>query len=128
MRVRRIVHHADHIFGVEVDEDIVVEGVFLESARIYRLQTMERIDAQLLGTETDDGAMVLVQGVDGEDFRARVALAVNPVAGEGGCKVGVGDGRYGKEEVGVYHMVVYEVGGEDEESEGDEGNHGEAGG
>jgi hypothetical protein len=36
--------------------------------------------------------------------------AVNPVAGEGGCKVGVGDGRYGREEVGVYHMVVYEVG------------------
>jgi hypothetical protein len=35
---------------------------------------MERIDAQLLGTETDDGAMVLVQGVDGEDFRARVTM------------------------------------------------------
>lgn len=93
VRVRRIVRHADQVFSIEIDKDIVVEGVFFKCARIYYPQAMERIDAQLFRSETNDRAVLLVQGVDGEHFRPCAALAVDPAAGQWGGEMGIGDRR-----------------------------------
>jgi hypothetical protein len=81
MRVWRIMYHADQVFSIEVDKDIVIEGVFLKGARVYYFQPVEGIDAQLFWTEANDGTVLLVQGVNGENFCARAALAVDPATG-----------------------------------------------
>jgi hypothetical protein len=65
--------------------------VLLKGARVDDSKTMEGIDAQLIGRESNDRAMLAVQSVDGEHLVAGLANAPDPSAGEGGGEVGIGD-------------------------------------
>ncbi len=97
--MRRIGDHAYEIIGVEVQEEVAVERMFLECAGVDDPQAVQGVDAQLVGGEPDDGAMFAVQCVDGEDFVASLADRLDPAAGDRGGKVGIGDlGERGEEE------------------------------
>jgi hypothetical protein len=66
---------------VKVDKGIVIEIVLFKSTRVYDFQTVNGIDTQFLWAEPDDGAVLLMQSINGEDFFACSALMVNPATG-----------------------------------------------
>ena len=81
--MRLVLQHADQVLRAIIQESVEIPAAFLEATDVYGSQSAGCADAQLVGAQSHDGAMFLMDGIDGASCSSFPSLGPDPERQDG---------------------------------------------